>query len=308
MTDMPNQLDDNISDAISDETIRRFLLGSLSAAEQPVFEQRLISDNELDGRIRLIELDLADDYACERFKTSDRKLFEQKFLVTADRKGKLAVSELLRDRFSVAGAAPPAMQPKTESFARRLAHFLGLDRRVWRIAFGVVILLMLFATVLLVIKEPRLTGRIANKILPKRSVPRSLPREVNHPTNISSPEHATTPSPLPPHDSAVQTPQRVELFPSSPDIDKGPTLTLSNGAGDILRLQLVVMVKPNAPYRVEVLTIGGQAVFSVDSLPGPPFNVDVPVHLLKSGKYRVRLSDARDVSKKEIASYYFLVR
>lgn len=308
MTDLPNSLDTSVSDGSSDETIRRFLLASLSASERPLFEQRLMSDVRLDARVRLIELDLADDYAGGRLAPADRRLFEEKFLVTADRKGKLAVSELLRDRFSFAGAGSLAMPPKTESFARRFAHLFGLDRRAWRIAFGAVLLLILFGSVLLIIKEPRLTGRIANKIFPKRSVPRSLPREVNHPPDISSPEHATTPTPLPPHDSAVQTPQTVALFPSPPDIGKIPTLTLSNGAGDVLHLQLVVTTDPMGLYRAEVLTIGGPVVFSVDSLQGPPFNVDVPKHLLKSGKYQVRLSDARAASKKEIASYYFFAR
>jgi hypothetical protein len=303
-TDMPNPL--NSSNVISDELIRRFLLGTLSESEQPVFEQRLISDDGLEARTRLIELDLADAYAGGRLMTSDRKLFEQRFLVTAERKGQLAVSELLRDRFSFAGAASLTTRPETKSFARRLAHFLGLDRRAWRIAFGAVILLILLGTVLLVIKEPQLPLVIANKIKPKRLVPRSLPREVNHPTNTASPEHLTTPSPLPPHEAAVQTAQRVELFPSPPD-DKIPTITLSK-AGEVLHLQLVITASPNPAYRAEVLTDGGQVVFSVGSLQAPPFNVDVPMNLLKSGKYQVRLSDARDVSKKEIASYYFFMR
>src|SRR5258708_39895232 len=101
MTDMANPLNPAVSDEFSNETIRRFLLGSLSASEQPLFEQRLMSDVGLDARARLIELDLADDYACGRLTTSDRQLFEQRFLVTADRQRKLRVSELLRDRFSL---------------------------------------------------------------------------------------------------------------------------------------------------------------------------------------------------------------
>lgn len=308
ITDMPNPLNNAVSNAFSDEVIRRFLLGTLSESEQPVFEQRLISDNGLEASTRLIELDLADDYARERLAASDRKLFEQKFLVTADRKGKLAVSELLRDRFSFAGVAPLATRPETDSGARRLAHFLGLDRRVWRIAFGTAILLILFGTVLLVIREPRLVGRIANKIIPKRSVPRR-PREVNHPTNASSPEHdTTTPSPLPVHESAIQPPQTVELFPSAPGLGKIPTVTLSNGERDVVRLKLAVTVDQAVPYRAEVLTIGGQSVLVIDQLQGPQFEVDLPMRSLRSGKYQVRLSDAGDASKKEVANYYFLVQ
>ena len=308
MTDMANPLNAAVSDGFSDETIRRFLLGSLRASEQPLFEQRLMSDVALDARTRLIELDLADDYACGRMTTSERQLFEQRFLVTADRQRKLRVSELLHDRFSFGGATELAARPETDRGANRLWHFFGLDRLAWRIAFGALILLILFGTVLMVVKEARLAERITNRIIPKRSAPRSAPREVNHPTNISSPEHPSTPSPMPPHDSATQSVQTVALFPTARDARKIPVVTLSIGEKDFVRLKLAVTVDQTGPYRSEVLTIGGQSVLLVDRLQGPQFDVDVPMRLLKGGKYQVRLSDARDVSKKEVASYYFLVQ
>lgn len=75
-----------------------------------------------------------------------------------------------------------------------------------------------------------------------------------------------------------------------------------------MRLKLAVTVDQTVPYRAEVLTIGGQSVLLVDRLQGPQFDIDVPMRSLKGGKYQVRLSDARDVSKKEVASYYFLVQ
>jgi hypothetical protein len=308
MTDMANPLNPAVSNGFSDETIRRFLLGSLSASEQPLFEQRLMSEVGLDARARLIELDLADDYAYGRLTTSERKLFEQRFLVTADRPRKLRISELLRDRFSFAGAAELAARRETDRGANRLWHFFGLDRRAWRIAFGALILLILFGTVLLVVKEPRLAERLTKKIIPRRSTPLSAPREVNHPTNTSSSEHATTPSPLPPHDSTTQSLQTVALFSTAGDAGKIPTVNLSNGERDVVRLKLAVTVDQTVPYRAEVLTIGGQSVLLVDRLQGPQFDIDVPMRSLKGGKYQVRLSDARDVSKKEVASYYFLVQ
>jgi hypothetical protein len=308
MTDMANPLNPAVSDGFSDETIRRFLLGSLSASEQTLFEQRLMSEVGLDARARLIELDLADDYAYGRLTTSERKLFVQRFLVTADRQRKLRISELLHDRFSLAGVAELAARRETDRGANRLWHFFGLDRRAWRIAFGALILLILFGTVLLVVKEPRLVERLTKKIIPRRSVSPSAPREASHPNNISSPEHPSTPSSMPPHDSAKQSPQTVALFPSAPDAGNLPTVTLANGAGDVVRLKLTVTVDQTVPYRAEVLTIGGQSVLLVDWLQGPQFDVDVPMRALKGGKYQVRLSDARDVSKKEVASYYFLVQ
>jgi hypothetical protein len=309
MTDMANPLNPAVSDGFSDETIRRFLLGSLSASEQTLFEQRLMSEVGLDARARLIELDLADDYAYGRLTTSERKLFVQRFLVTADRQRKVRVSELLHDRFSFAGAMELAARPEADRGAKRFWHFFGLDRRPWRIAFGALILLILFGTVLLIVKEPRLAERVTKKIIPRRSTLPSAPREVNHPTNVSSPEHPSTPSPMPPHDSATLSPQTVALFPTAPNTaGKIPAVTLTSGDKDVLRLRLVVTVNPTTPYRAEVLTIAGQSILLVDRLQGPQFDVDVPMRLLKGGKYQVRLSDARDGSKKEVASYYFLVQ
>ena len=305
---MANPLDTTVSDGFSDETIRRFLLGSLSASEQPLFEQRLMSDVGLDARARLIELDLADDYAYGRLTTSDRKLFEQRFLVTPDRQRQLRVSKLLLDRFSFSGATALAAPSKTHPVVTRLTHFFRLDRPAWRIAFSALILLILFGTVLLVVKEPRLAERITWKIIPRRSASPSAPREASHPTNTSSPEHPSTPSPMPPHDSATQSPQTVALFPTAPDAGNIPTVTLSNGERDVVRLKLAVTIDPTVPYRVAIRTISGETVLLVDRLQGPPFEVDVPMRSLKGGKYQVRLSDARDVSKREVASYYFLVQ
>lgn len=308
MTDIPNPFDKSVSDGFSDEAIRRFLLGNLSASEQPLFEQRLMSDIGLDARARLLELDLADDYACERLATRDRRLFEQKFLVTGDRQRKLLVSELLHDRFAFSGATEPTSRHERDGGAKSFWHFFGLERSAWRVAFSALLLLILFGTVLLVVKEPRLAERITRKIISRRSTPLSGPREVNHPNNLASPDHPSTSPPLPSHDSATQSPPTVALFPNSADAGETPTVTLSNGEGEVVRLKLEVTADHTTPYRVEVLSTDGQSVLLIDRLLGPPFDVDVPLRSLKAGRYLVRLSDARDVSKKEVARYYFLVQ
>jgi len=303
MANNNGHFEQNNSSGFSDETIRRFLLGELGESAQPLFEQQLFTDAGLDARVRLAEIDLADDYAFERLSAADRVLFEERFMVTSRRRRELNVSSALRDRFSM--RATVAWAGKI-TVAKRWRHLFGFNRPAWKIAFGVLILLILFGTVLLVVKEPQITQRITNKVFPKRSAPRSSPQEVHHPTNTSIPEHQSAPAPMPLHDSAPQLSESTELFPTKPDSGNTPTLTLPNGENNALRLKLAV-VDQTIPYRVEVLTSDGQSVFSVDWLSGPPFNVDVSASLLKSGKYQIRLSDARDGSKKEVASYYFRV-
>src|SRR3982074_1824294 len=149
------------SSGFSDETIRRFLLGELSESEQTLFEQHLFADAGLDARVRLAEIDLADDYAFERLSAADRVLFEERFMVTSRRRRELNVSSALRDLFSMSATAAGA---EKITVAKRWRHLFGFSRPAWKIAFGVLILLILFGTVLLVVKEPRLTQQITNKV------------------------------------------------------------------------------------------------------------------------------------------------
>lgn len=310
MADNPDHLHEDGSREVSDETIRRFLLGELSPSEQPLFEQRLFTDAGLDARVRLTEFDLADDFAFERLSTRDRELFEQKFLLTSDRQQKVQVSRVLRDRFS----STAATSSEEHTVAQRLRQLLGLSQPALRIAFGVLILLILFGTAWLVIKEPRIVRQIANRITPRRSPPRSAPREVNHPTNASSPEHSTTPSPMPEHDQTASSPIAASIV-LMPDVSYGSnrvSVNLPKGEKDIVRLQLVLKPDQPGPHRAELLTIQGQSVFSADLLQSTDsraeVDFEVPASLLNAGDYQIRLSRSDRGSQENVASYYFRVQ
>jgi hypothetical protein len=290
----------------SDEMIRRFLLGELSAFEQPLFEQSLFTNDDLDARVRLAELDLTDDYAFGRLSAPDRRLFEQRFLVTAGRQQKLQVSQVLRDRFSTDTAA------KTEegTFAQRLKHVLGFERRAWRLAFGVLILLILLGTAWLVIKEPRIAEQITKKFIPQRSSPPGAPRSASHPTNTSIPDHQNTPSPMPVHDQGT-APLIVNIAlaqSASPQTSVMTALNLPKGDQDVVRLQLAVKSDQAGPYRAELVT-EGSSVFSADSLKPADSAVvdfDIPARVLKAGDYQVKLSQGG--SSDLVAGYYFRVQ
>ena len=310
MTDNNVKFNDGGYRPFSDETIRRFLLGGLSASEQPLFEQRLITDDGLDARVRLAEFELADDYAFERLSTPDRRLFEQTFLLASNRQHQLRVSKALRDRFSFTAAT----SSEDHTVTPRWRDLFGLSRPARRIAFGVLILLLVFGTAWLVIREPRIVRQIANRLNPRRSPQRSTPREVHHPTNQSSPEHLTTPSPMPEHDQTASSPVAVTvaLTPAaSPKAREMPAVNLPKGDQGVVRLQLAKPVQ-TGPYRAELLTIEGSWIFSADSLKPDDsraeIDFDVPARSLKSGNYHVRLSRVDGGSKRSVASYYFRVQ
>lgn len=290
------------TEQFSDETIRRFLLGSLTAAEQATFDERLFSEDGLEKRVRLAECELADDYAFERLKAADKELFEQKFLVTAARHQKLTVSEALRDRFapdSVVTIVPSAM-----TIAERLQRRLGFGRPAWKLAFRVIILLLLIGTMWSVLRGPRLGKRLL-ALRPAAPVATPAPnqQDAHHPK--------TSPEPLkenaPPDQIAPVT---IMLVPQHGyDPTHIATVSLPGGEQSSLHVQLTFK-REQELYRAELLTIAGQSVFSEGGLKsaagGDSVDFNVPGKFLNSGDYQIKLSQLTDGSG--VATYYFRVQ
>ena len=301
----------------TDDAIRCFLFGRLGAAEQTAFEERLFTDDSLEERVRLAEFDLADDYALERLSAADRKAFEKKFLLSAERKRQLTISRALRDRFASTSAVGHTARPGAQaSISARFRLLFGLNQRAWRLAFGVAALAVLVAAAWLILKGSH-PGRSVNPPPIVRSSPSpNSKREMRHPPGPSSPpEHQTTPSPMPPHaPTASPAILSVDLLSdASRDRDKTPLIDLPNGRHDIVRLQLALKRNQTGRYRADLLTLDGQRIFSSQSLQSTDteagqVDFDVPAALLKSGDYRVSLRRADDGSKRTVASYHFRVQ
>jgi hypothetical protein len=307
------------SNQFTDDAIRRFLFGRLSLVERSSFEERLFTDDRLEARVRLAEFDLADDFALEHLSAADRKAFEEKFLLSAERKRKLKVSTALHERFASASTeVTTAPKAAKASISERLRLLLGLNQRAWRLAFGVAILVVLVGMVWLLVKEPRIREGIKATIFNQRApapAP-SVPRMAGHSNNTSSaPEHQTPPFPMPPHEPmASPVIVSADLLPdASRDRDKVPLIELPKGEHDIVRLQLALKPNQTGIYRAEVLTVDDQSVFSSQSLQSTETDAgkvdfDVPAALLTAGDYRVSLRRADDGSKRTVASYYFRVQ
>jgi hypothetical protein len=301
----------------SDKAIRRFLFGGLSAAEQTTLEECLFTDDALEARVRLAEFDLADDYALEHLSAADREAFEEKFLLSAERKRKLTISTALRDRFaSLSTVVTTRPKGAKTSISERWRLLFGPNQRAWRLAFGVAILVVLVGTVWLLVKEPRIKEGIRVGIFNRRApapAP-SEPRPAAHSNNTSSPpEHHLTPSPMPPHEpTASPVILSVDLFSdASRDHNKIPLLDLPRGEHDIVRLQLALKLNKAGSYRAELLTKDGSSVFSADGLKfnesGAGIEFDVPARLLRPGDYQIRLGRPANETPRGETEYYFRV-
>src|SRR5262249_8061504 len=72
-----------------EETIRRFLLGELSAAEQEEIEIRLLADAELQTTVEIAEFDLIDDYVRGNLTEDEAGSFRWQFLNSSERRSRL---------------------------------------------------------------------------------------------------------------------------------------------------------------------------------------------------------------------------
>jgi hypothetical protein len=303
------------SDFFSDDTIRLFLLGRLRADEQARFEERLLLDDEMERRVRRVEYELADDYAFGRLRIEEREPFAQNFLVTEERRQKLAVSEVLRKELSQLAGSTNAAQTRIISRLRgesSLFGFYGFGRTALSFASAFVALLIFSGLVWLVMKGPR--SKMQPVVAQRQPVP-SGTREYAH---APSQTPQTTGSPTP-------TPQTTEM-PGGPGLSpliatfvlpkaqreggESIRITIPPGANDIVRLELSLESADAATYRAELFTGDGKSIMVAPELRASSSNLqakvvlDVPVRLLKVGDYQIALSRTPG-SVKDVGRYYF---
>src|SRR5436190_8700841 len=210
----------------SDSAIRRFLLGRLEPDEQAIFEQELFRNRELETRVRLAELELADEYAFRRLTDTEA----QRFLVTAGRNQQVQVFRALRERFASASIQERHALPR-----QRLAALLNLHRPAWRYAFAALLLFFILATALLVTKEPQIVRNIIPRRFRPAPQPTATPQVTHHATNTSSPTHVEQRQLEPPHES----PLVVSLNSATP-IEQAPVLNLPAGENSLVRFRLAI--------------------------------------------------------------------
>jgi hypothetical protein len=285
--------------AFSDEAVRRFLLGSLNTTEQSRFEHSLFVDEALEERVRLTELELADDYTANRLSRADRDLFRQRFLLTADRERQLEVSRSLHRNFaaSVSIDGPGFWQSAVGSFDVR--------RHAWKYAFATLaLLLLLLGTALLIKKEnSHLVNRDAPRVSP-RPTATAAPQPAHHPTDSSAPRHNEASPALPLHEGLTTS----LMLDSGTALESAPTISAS---GDLITVQLMLNEPLADSYEVNVANISGEPVFSAEGLKrteDKTLGFDLPTSSIKPGDFRVTLTRLDGESKQTVGTYYFRVR
>ena len=288
---------------LSDDSIRRFLLGQLNASERSIFEERLFTDSDLETRVRMAEYELADEYAFKRLSDDEMQSFRERYLLVADRRQKLEVSQAIRDRF-----APASIRDHKASIRPGLTTRFDIRRPAWRYSFAALILVLILATVFLVTREPEIVRVIIPHRLKAKPQATATPQATHHATNTSSPPHAEQKVPEPVH----ETPLIVALN-SNGNVAEPAPVSLPSGENAILRFRLSPGAAGGGVYRADVLTTAGEKVFSAETL--KPYGAnpslidfDVPAGVLKNGQYQINLRPVDDQAKPEVLQYYFRIQ
>jgi hypothetical protein len=262
---------------ITDEEIRRSLLGCASASQQEKFETQLLLDDQFEQRVQRLELELSDDFTFGRLTETERQLFSSNFLVNHKRARDLAVSRALKKAISVGQPALPK--------SRAQVWFTALVRqRPFATAFALSMLIVL--------------GAVSWRILKSRTMPGPLIAKQN---SASEPgrqyAHPVSPAPTDIDSGKVgETERRVVATVTLHSDDGAAKQTLrwstTSAEQDRVRFELLVEGDTNGSYQARLVGHGGEIAAFYDlkaegSRPQVSFTV-API-LVPSGEYQIEL-------------------
>jgi len=313
MTEDEGHLGADGAPAVSDETLRQYLLGRLEAEERLRLDESLLVDHQLAERIVLLESELTDDYAAGRLDSIDHAAFAERFLVTEDRKRQLSFTLALQD-YSRTRAVAPVTQRVGPSWRERIAGLFSFDRPAWVIVGSAAVLILLVGLVWFVAKQQRRDSPlIARQEPPTPAVsPQGSPQSPNsRATTSPSPQPTRKPETTPSPATAPVTIASFVLLPGA--ARSGGELVrvaVPNGKRDVVRLSLVLEETPGAgAYQAELAKAEGQVISVVKQPkiePGNRLVFDVPARLLPGGDYQINLSRTNAAGQTEtLGRYYF---
>ena len=274
----------NLHQPFSDFAIRQFLLGQLGANKRAEFERALFLDSTLAQRTRLEEIALADAYALRKLRSKDLKAFLERFPFSSARRNQIEVSLALSECFAPAPAGHHA------------EAWLTFKHPVWKLAFATMILIMLFATIWLVTKEPQ----IVRRFVPHRNHPAAAttptPEAAHHAERASEPaahrnDQQTT---APGHELSSD----MVMLDATTTPENAPSVTLAPIRDKRVHVQLLLGEAAQSSYLAELIKSTGEVVYREAETPvdananGVIF--DIPIENLAAGDFQIKLTRTSD--------------
>lgn len=77
---------------VKNEIIKQYLLNTLSEADREQFEIQYFEDGDLFQRLQVIEEELITDYVHDRLTAPERRLFDEHYSVTPERRERIDIA------------------------------------------------------------------------------------------------------------------------------------------------------------------------------------------------------------------------
>jgi anti-sigma factor RsiW len=309
----------------NENTLRRFLLGTLPAAEREALEDRFVLEGELFDALNAAEEDLLEEYARGELSLPERQQIERHLLLVPRNRERVQLLSVMQTAFERGQArADPAFarQKKDSSFFRSQALRYALAAACLVLVCGVVWWL--------------LPNRAREDSLQANSAPSSN-SGVQTPTPEAAPtipSLATNNQPMTngSNSSANAVPQNS---PSNNKTDAPPpprparpfvaTLLLTPGAtrgegsaselilparAQAARIRLVLETDDYTRYRAVLSDEDGATVWTSGTLKarGQSVTLNIPRRFLREGDYLLKLSGLTASDSTGVADYSFRIR
>lgn len=311
MTDGFKQFQTDGPEEFSDERLRAYLLGEMIEPERLLLDQRLLADDDLAERVRLVEAQLIDEHVAGELDARTAGVFHTQFLKTDARREQVRLTAALRDFAGRSSAGVSlSQQPEKRTWREVIGPFLVIRTRpAWATAGSFALLLLVLGVIAyLGPKLPRSEPPVAQQ----SSTPESVPSPASTPqvAQVATPA-APTPQVKP---SPSEPPVAVASFVLLPGALRGSGETtrvaVPRGERAIVRLSLVLENPAPGAYRVELANADGQTVTVKKDL-RPHRNgqtkiiVEVPARLLHPDDYQIKLTRHTDGKDESVGRYYF---
>ena len=309
---------------LSEQNIRRYLLGELSEQEQVDIEDRAFEDQKVLQEILTVEQDLIDDYVSGDIPEEKRQGFETHFLASAERSKKVAFAKALA---AVVNASPATATSVATAPSWRTKLTAFFTRPVTAYSFAAASLLLFVVGSLLVVDRIRLHSELGqlrsaqeSRIAQLGQLEKDLANErlrndelmANRGTQTQQPQTSETQPDGAQQPSSSPVVVALSLFPG---ISRGsnslPQLSI---AKDVSLVRLQIGIDPQETYRryrVELRTEKGQPVLAQGNLSarvgskGRSIPLSVPARALTKGRYEVTLKGITESGTTEDVGFYY---
>jgi hypothetical protein len=310
MTDGFKQFETDGADEFSDERFRAYLLGELAEQERLRLDQRLLTDDDVAERVRLVEAQLIDEYVAGEFDARSAGVFHTRFLKTDARREQARLTAALRNYSAVSETALAVPRPVAKgSWRERFTELFALKPGpAWAAAGSFALLVLVLGLAWYLSRQSRQSeAPIAHQPPVNAASPAATqtPAVAQAPPAVLPPQLKPTPS---------EPPVAVATFVLLPGALRGPGETtrvaVPRGERAILRLSLILEDPAPGTYQAELANADGQTVTVRKGL--KPYKngqtkivVDLPARLVQTGDYQIKLGRQTDGEFAAVGRYYF---